>query len=164
MAKRRTGQETESPPPAAAPPERKPDRARYLDPRQDDTRCRIHKMALDPTGFCEFGQSWWVPRFRCPHCAGPLWDNGFCPNCTPQTRIFPGDYFEPRWEANAGREWGHYVRVHAGPSPAPTAIEIAGYIAQLRALIPTGGRAVGQVPAREPGAEQPDWVTEGAHA
>jgi hypothetical protein len=143
------------------PEPRSADRASYLDPREHDTHCRIHKIALDATGFCEFGQSWWVPKFRCPECAGPLWDNGYCATCTPQRKVFPGDYFEQRWDARAGREWGHFVRVYQGPSPAPSAIEIAGYVAQLRALIPTVGRAIGQVPTREPG-DEPDWIREDA--
>jgi hypothetical protein len=145
------------------PEPRSPDRASYLDPREHDTHCRIHKIALDPTGYCARAEAYWVPKFRCPHCAGPLWDNGFCPTCTPKTQIFPGDYFEQRWEANAGREWGHFVRVYAGPSPAPSALEIAGYVKELQALSPKVGRAVGQAPAREPG-DEPAWVTEGTHA
>lgn len=146
------------------PQPRSPDRGAYLDTREHDAHCRIHKIALDPTGFCEFGQSWWVPQFRCPHCAGPLWDNGFCPTCTPRTRIFPGDYFESRWDSGAGREWGHYVRVHAGPTPAASAEEIAGYFAELRALIQRVGTAdepVRHVRELQVG-EEPAWITEEA--
>lgn len=63
--------------------------------------------------------------------------------------MFPGDYFEERYDAGAGREYGHYVRVHPGPTPVLTPDQVAGYLAQLRAI---AGR-VGQMPAREPGDE-----------
>jgi hypothetical protein len=129
-------------------------RAPYLEPRTTDTRCRIHKGPLDETGFCASAHAWWVPRFACPGCHGWLWDNGFCPSCTPRTKTFPGDYFEQNWDPDSGREWGHYVRVYAGPSPAPDAITISGYMAELHALAPRVGRAVGQAPT------EPAWITE----
>jgi len=138
---------------------RRGERARYLDPRPDDTHCRIHRVPLDATGYCVNAEAWWVPKFRCPHCAGPLWDNGYCPTCTPRTRMFPGDYFEQRWEPGSGREWGHYVRVYAGPTPAPSDADIAGYLAELKALIPQVGRDIGQKPPRQPG-EEPAWIHE----
>jgi hypothetical protein len=81
-------------------------------------------------------QVWWAPKFACPECAGPLWDNGFCESCTPKTRIFPGDYFEQRWDDLAGREHGHFVRVHTGPASAPSADDVARYLAELRAMRP----------------------------
>lgn len=140
----------------------KSDRARYLDERDHDVTCRIHKIALDETGYCAAAEAWWVPQYRCPHCAGPLWDNGFCPTCTPRRGIFPGDYFEQRWEANAGREWGHYVRVHRGPTPVQTPGQVEAHLTELRTLTGRVGRAVGQAPAREPGDEEPAWVTEDA--
>jgi hypothetical protein len=112
------------------------DRAEYLDPRTKDLYCRIHKVALDATGFCEVAQAWWVPKFRCPECAGELWDNGFCANCTPKTARFLGDYFEQRWDAEAGREYGHFVRV-SGSTPAPNAGEVQQYLAELKALVNT---------------------------
>jgi hypothetical protein len=124
------------------------DRAAYVQPRTDDLHCRIHKIALDSTGWCERALAWWVPKFRCPHCAGPLWDNGYCANCTPKRHEFPGDYFEQRWEP--GPQWGHYVRVYAGPTPAPSHDEVAGYLAELKAITGTVGRPIGQVPEAEP--------------
>jgi hypothetical protein len=76
--------------------------------------------------------------------------------CTPLTGTFPGDYFEQRWDAMAGREWGHYVRVHRGPTAAPTPGAVAGYIAELQAI----AKRVGIM--REPGddadVEAPDAV------
>ena len=125
-------------------------RAKYLDPRDTDDVCRIHKTSLDTTGYCSSAQAWWYPAFRCQGCAGPLWDNGYCSTCTPKTDTFPGDYFEQRWDALAGREWGHYVRVHKGPTKAPGRDEVAGYLAELKAI----GRRIGQpIPVREPGDE-----------
>ena len=99
-------------------------RAPYLQRREHDRFCRIHKVLLDEQGFCAVAQAWWWPRFACPHCRGWLWENGFCPNCTPQLKIFPGDYFEERFDGLAGREWGHYVRVHRGPTPVMDAPRI----------------------------------------
>lgn len=139
----------------------KPERAPYLGPRVDDTQCRIHKIALDPTGYCARAEAWWVPKFCCPHCAGPLWDNGYCPSCTPRTHTFPGDYFEQRWQAGSDREWGHFVRGQRGPTAAPTAEVVAGYLAELRALTPTVGREIGQAPMRQPG-DEPAWITDDA--
>jgi predicted amidophosphoribosyltransferase len=128
-------------------------RAEYLRPRTEDRHCRMHKIPLDPTGWCARAQAWWVPIYRCPECAGPLRDDGYCAHCTPKTRMFPGDYFEQRWEA--GPTWGHYVRVHRGPTAAPSDDEVAGYLAELKAIVGTVGRPVGQVPESEPA-----WVTE----
>jgi hypothetical protein len=128
-------------------------RASWLEPRTQDRYCRIHKTELDDTGFCRIAQAWWVPKFACPGCHGWLWDNGFCPTCTPRTQTFPGDYFEQRWGADAGREYGHFVRVYAGPSPACDGVTIAGFLAELHAIAPKIGRAVGQTPTREMGDE-----------
>ncbi len=110
-----------------------PERARYLSRREGDAFCRIHKVSLDETGYCLVAKAWWYPRFACPQCHGWLWDNGYCPSCTPKTSMFPGDYFEQRWDEDAGREYGHFVRVSTGPSPAPTALEVQGYVAEMRA-------------------------------
>lgn len=132
---------------------RSPDRASYLDPREHDAYCRIHKIALDPTGYCARAEAWWVPKFRCPHCAGPLWDNGYCATCTPKTQTFSGDYFEPRWDPDSDREWGHFVRVSQGPSPSPTDEQVVSYLAALKAMVPHVGREIGQVPMRQPGEE-----------
>jgi hypothetical protein len=104
--------------------------------RRHQTHCPIHRVALTPEGFCVVAQAWWVPRFRCPECAGELWDNGFCANCTPKTARFTGDYFEQRWDAEAGREYGHFVRV-SGPKPAPNAGEVQNYLAELKSLVST---------------------------
>lgn len=158
MATRRSSQAAAAgaPPPPPARPS-----GRYAD-RADDTHCRIHRCFVDAvTGWCPMAQAWWVPRFRCPHCAGPLWDNGYCPSCTPRTGTFPGDFFEARWDAGSGREWGHYVRVATGPTAAPTRAEIDGYLAALRACLARVGPAG---PMREPGEEAPEWVTEAARA
>jgi hypothetical protein len=133
------------------------DRATYLGPRLADQYCRLHRVKLDPTGFCAVAQAWWVPHFRCPECAGPLWDNGFCLSCTPRTQIFPGDYFAQCWDDGAGPVWGHYLRGHRGPTPAPSVDEVTGYLAELKAITGTVGREVGQVPNVEP---EPAWVTE----
>jgi hypothetical protein len=112
--------------------------------RAEDPACRIHRCALDPTGWCPVAQAWWTPTFRCPACAGPLWPNGFCATCTPARHHFTGDYFEARWDDQAGREWGHYVRVQKGPTPVPSEPEVAGYLTALQAL--ARARTVDAVP------------------
>src|SRR5262245_698372 len=106
--------------------------------RRTHTRCPLHHVELDATGFCAVAQAWWWPTFRCPHCAGPLWDNGFCPTCTPRRREFVGDYFEQIWTADAGPAWGHYRRISAGPTPVPGEAEVAGFLAELHARIKLG--------------------------
>lgn len=110
-----------------------PGRARFLEPRDADTYCRIHKVEIDKTGYCVAAGAYWVPKFSCPNCGGPLWDNGYCANCTPKLQAFPGDYFEQTWDAGPHR--GHFVRIHRGPTPAHSRAEVDGYFAELRALI-----------------------------
>lgn len=145
--------------------------------RRHQTHCPIHREALRGDGFCRAAQAWWVPRFACPDCAGPLFDNGYCANCTPKTQRFPGDHFEERWDSDAGREYGHFVRV-SGPAPAPTEGQVQDYLAELKALITTVsdkldaegegvsrrlrgcrcGRCLAHFArAREPG-EEPAWI------
>jgi hypothetical protein len=113
------------PPPTPITPRPTPERRTH-------TVCPVHHGPLDATGFCAVAQAWWYPKFACPACAGPLWDNGFCANCTPKTRHFMGDYFEQLWTAEAGPAYGHYVRVSKGPTPVPTPLEVASYLAELR--------------------------------
>ena len=146
MARRRTGPDADAERPP--PPPAKPRQSRG---RDDDTHCRIHTIPLDDAGYCAVAQAWWVPRFACPGCRGWLWDNGYCERCTPQTSTFPGDYFEQRWDADAGREYGHFVRVSRGPTPAPTREQVDAFVAELKAL-------VGAPPMRQPGEEPVDDV------
>ena len=120
--------------------------------RRDQTVCAIHRCALSVTGWCPAAEAYWYPKFACPGCGRALGDNGYCDLCTPERQVFPGDYYAQTWVA--GRAYGHYVLVHKGPTPAPTADDVAGYLAELRALAPKVGRAVGQVPARQPGDER----------
>jgi hypothetical protein len=130
-------------------------RAGYLQPRSQDTVCRIHRQALDETGWCAVAQAWWYPKFACPACHGWLWENGFCPTCTPRTLMFPGDYFAVRHDDGAGREWLHFVREHRGPTPVPTPAETDAFFAQLKAIA---------AQSRGLGLEltEPAWITEDA--
>jgi hypothetical protein len=74
--------------------------------------------------------------------------------------MFPGDYFEERWDHLAGREYGHYVRVHTGPTPVPTADAVAGYLAQLRAITGRIGRPdAAAPPAGDAGGPMTSWAT-----
>jgi hypothetical protein len=115
----------------------------------------MHRVELDETGFCRVAQAWWYPKFACPQCHGWLYDNGYCETkrCTQTTRVFPGDYFEARFDDGAGREYGHYVRVHRGPTPVMTEAQVASVVAELHAIAPKGVRLIGQAP-RQMGDEQ----------
>jgi len=132
----------------------RPRRAEYLRHRSEDEVCRIHRCTLSETGYCPAAEAYWAPKFACPACGGRLRDDGFCGTCTPRRQVFPGHCYVQDWTPEAGRAYGHYVLVHKGPTPAPTADDVAGYLAELRALAPKVGRAVGQVPARQPGDER----------
>ena len=126
--------------------------------RRDQPVCALHRCTLSVTGYCPAAEAYWYPKFRCDGCASWLWDNGYCPLCTPERGVFPGDYYEQTWAD--GRTYGHYVRRGRGPTPAPTAEQVAGYLAELRAIAPKIGRAIGQTPTREPGDERVEDVAE----
>lgn len=127
--------------------------------RKDQVACPIHRCPLDDTGYCVVAAAWWYPKFACPTCGYWLWDNGYCVSCTAKLGQFPGDYFEARWDEGAGREWGHYVRVHRGPTPVQTLEQVTAHLTELRALVRTVGREIGQAPLREMG-DEPSWITE----
>jgi hypothetical protein len=134
--------------PPAVEPARRPASGPPPGPeRRTHLRCGVHHVVLDGTGFCAVGQAYWYPKFRCPGCGGPLWDNGFCESCSPRTHQFMGHYFEQRWDDLAGREFAHYVLVHKGPTLMPSPADVAGYLAEFRALTGRIGRAVDATPA-----------------